>query len=152
MADGGFSDAQEKLILENFFMQGANPAKTTTYLALCQAPPADNSDVISEVSYSGYVRQPMSPAAWNFDDTTLSADPSYVKNNSQITFPECVVAPDPSQTATNWALMSAQSVGTGLMLFSGTVTVPSGGAPLGANVVITFESGTLQCRLGSEVV
>lgn len=150
MADGGFSDAQEKAILTNFFMAGLDPAQGVLYLALCQTPPADDSNVINEVSYPSYVRQPMSPAAWNFDDITLSADPSFVANNSQVTFPECLI--DPSQTAANWALMDAQTIGTGNMIFSGTITVPSGGAPLGINVVVTFEAGTLQCRLGSIAV
>ena len=142
MADGGWSDAQEAAILDYYFRATGTPAVASSYLALCLAPPADNSDVISEPSYTGYARQQVLAAGW---DAAVGGDPSYIDNSGGIQFPLC--GEDVAEVVTHWALMSAASGGT--LLFSGSITVPPGGLTLNSGVQPQFDAGAVRVQLGS---
>lgn len=69
----------------NYFLKGqAIPwAGDTLYISLHHtAPYSDDKQTRYEVSYPGYVRQPISAADWSRVGTT-----SHMTNNRQITFP-----------------------------------------------------------------
>ena len=146
MADGGFSNSQEQAILAHYFAGAASPAVAQSSIALCLAAPTDASNVISEPTYTGYARQTIVAAGWVY--TAASVDPTSYENNALIQFPLC--GEDVAERVTHWALMSSSS--GGILLFSGTIVVPSGGLLLNNGVQPQFDVGALRVQLGSVAV
>ena len=118
------------------------------YVSLHTADPGEaGTQSTSEISYGGttpYARQPIArETGWNAPFST-TAPFTAVSNNAIITFPTAPLATNIA--VTHFGIGTAAS-GTGLLLYSGTISVNGGAGPgtrtITEGIAATFAAGTL---------
>lgn len=117
----------------------AAAALRTTHLALLTAAPTDATtlDTMTELSATGYARQPLAAAAWN----APSGDPSSTSNSGAITFGPFTTDP---ANVTHCALVSPLSGTTGDFLMHWALTAAKDAA---INESIQFAAASLVMTL-----
>ena len=92
------------------------------WLALHTAPPSD-STYGNEVTFAGYVRQPVNSLTAETGPEDADGNVNVVvKNGSAIVFPQSTS--DFSQIITHWAIWDSEATGSGNVLYSGSLGVP----------------------------
>lgn len=103
---GSKTDALEARLLDHLFKGGATPsliALSTVYVSLYTVVPSDSA-AGTEVTGSGYIRQPIAAAAWTRTNNSIT-------NNVEVAFPAVTGSP---YTVVGWAIMDAASSGNQL--------------------------------------
>jgi len=114
VAEVGFSNASELIVLDSVFGDGVTNLYTTPHLALTTVAVAetDTAGTLTEAAYTGYVRKALAAA-----DLSPAAAGSKTNSAAQV-FPGCTAG---SAVVIGWALVSS-AAGAGDVILFGTCT------------------------------
>ena len=131
------------------FNMSLNPVRASfsppegLWIGLHYDAPSD-STYGKEVTYGGYLRQPINSLTANLGVETLAGDVDLlVTNGSALVFPVSTGPAD--QTITHWSIWDKEAVGNGNILFSGSLGTPRLVVP-GDAVVIQEGSITITIK------